>query len=129
MSLQTQAAVLVFTLASLGCGHPRPVALAPTATCLTDERGELWALHVREVEATHTDSSGIYLIRDALECRQALGLFYRALGSVPGSTPAYAIRLGNGGYVIIVPGALTGEWQDSYWLDKDGKLAPIILGL
>jgi hypothetical protein len=120
---------LVLALTTLGCLHPKPAPLAPAATCLTDERGERWVQQVRGVEATHTDSSGIYLIRDALECRQALGLFYRALKMAPGWTPAYAIRLGNGGYVIIVPGQLTGEWQDSYWLDREGKLAPVILGL
>ena len=84
---------------------------------------------VREKLGNVSDTSRAYLITEDVECRRALGMYYKAFGIQHDTTHAYAIRTADSGYVVIVPGRMSGEWQDSYWFDRNGKMQPVVLGL
>ena len=116
-------ALLVATVAlALGCHHPTPTPLAPEGACLDDAEAASWVGEVRGILGNVSDTSKAYLIRNEHECRIAIVLYYKAIGSQQAARYAYAIRTADSGYVIIPPGRKTGEWQHSYWLDRNGQL-------
>ena len=124
---------------------PAVEARGADPVCLTDARAERWQWQVQDMferwradplrgtwERIRPDTpGGVRVVRDSRVCAKALQHLRRQL---PGALSAAisslcVLRLPNGGYVVIVPGQVRGEWQVSHWFDRYWVRRPIAIGI